>query len=195
MARRADRRALPPGSGAGLKAGGSAGGRVLETERLVLRRLTADDAEFMLGLVNEPSWLRFIGDRGVRTLEEARRYILDGPVDMYERLGFGLYATTLKEDESAPIGICGLVKRDGLEDVDIGFALLPGFWGKGYAYEAASAVMAWAKSVVGLNRIVAITSIDNESSARLLEKIGLRFERMVRLKEGGEEVRLFAWDA
>lgn len=87
------------------------------------------------------------------------------------------------------------MKREGLEDVDIGFALLPAFWGKGYAYEAASAVMAYAKSVVGLNRVVAITSIDNESSARLLEKIGLRFEKMARLTEGGEEVRLFAWDA
>ena len=173
--------------------GASAGGRVLETERLVLRRLSGGDAAFMLRLLNEPSWLRFIGDRGVRTLEDARRYILEGPVDMYGRLGFGLYATTLKEDDSAPIGICGLVKRDGLEDVDIGFALLPGFWGKGYAYEAASGVMAYAKSVVGLTRIVAITSVDNESSARLLEKIGLRFEKMVRLTEGGEEVRLFAW--
>ncbi|HZI65889.1 MAG TPA: GNAT family N-acetyltransferase [Thermoanaerobaculia bacterium] len=173
----------------------SAGRRVLETERLVLRRLTVDDAPFMLRLLNEPSWLRFIGDRGVRTIEEARRYILEGPVDMYERLGFGIYATTLKGDDSVPIGICGLVKRAGLEDVDIGFALLPEYWGKGYAYEAASAVMGYAKSVVGLGRIVAITSVDNETSARLLGKIGLRFERVIRLTEGGEEVRLFAWEA
>lgn len=171
------------------------GGRVLETERLVLRRLTVEDAAFMLGLLNEPSWLRFIGDRGVRTLEDARRYLLDGPIAMYERLGFGLYATTLKGEASAPIGICGLVKRDGLEDVDIGFALLPKFWGKGYAHEAAAAVMDYAKSVVGLERVVAITSVDNESSARLLEKIGLRFERMVRLTPDGEEIRLFAWEA
>lgn len=175
------------------QANASAGGRVLETGRLILRRLTVEDAPFMLGLLNEPSWLRFIGDRGVRTLEDARNYIAKGPVDMYERLGFGLYATALKEDESAPIGICGLVKRDGLEDVDIGFAFLPKFWGKGYACEAASAVMAYAKSVVGLERIVAITAVDNESAARLLEKIGLRFEKMVRLSDDGEEIRLFAW--
>jgi RimJ/RimL family protein N-acetyltransferase len=175
------------------QANASAGGRVLETGRLILRRLTVEDAPFMLGLLNEPSWLRFIGDRGVRTLEDARNYIARGPVDMYERLGFGLYATALKEDESAPIGICGLVKRDGLEDVDIGFAFLPKFWGKGYACEAASAVMAYAKSVVGLERIVAITAVDNESAARLLEKIGLRFEKMVRLSDDGEEIRLFAW--
>ena len=173
---------------------GFSGGRVLETERLVLRRLTVEDAPFMLRLLNEPSWLRFIGDRGVRTLEDARRYVLEGPVDMYERLGFGLYATTLKENEADPIGICGLIKRAELDDVDIGFALLPMFWGKGYAHEAASAVMAYAKGTVGLTRVVAITSIDNESSMRLLEKIGLRFERLIRLKPDGEEVRLFAWE-
>lgn len=175
--------------------GDSAEGRVLETERLVLRRLTVDDAAFVLRLLNEPSWLRFIGDRGVRTLEDARRYILEGPVDMYERLGFGIYATTLKEDDKAPIGICGLVKRAGLDDVDIGFALLPEHWGKGYASEAAAAVMDYAKGVVGLKRVVAITSLDNETSARLLGKIGLRFERIIRLTEGGEELRLFAWEA
>lgn len=169
----------------------SEAGRVLETERLVLRRLTVEDAPFLLRLLNEPSWLRFIGDRGVRTLDDARRYVLEGPIDMYERLGFGMYATTLKGNEASPIGICGLVKRPGLEDVDIGFALLPEFWGKGYAYEAASAVMAYAKGAVGLERVVAITSLDNESSARLLEKIGLRFERLIQLK--GEELKLFGW--
>lgn len=176
-----------------MKPTASTGQRVLETERLVLRRLTVEDAPFMLRLLNEPSWLRFIGDRGVRTLEDARRYVLEGPVDMYERLGFGLYATTLKEDDANPIGICGLVKRAGLDDVDIGFALLPEHWRKGYAYEAAAAVMAYAKGAVGLTRIVAITSVDNESSARLLEKIGLKFEKLIRLKPDGEEVRLFGW--
>jgi RimJ/RimL family protein N-acetyltransferase len=169
------------------------GERVLETERLVLRRLTVEDAPFLLRLLNEPSWLRFIGDRGVRTLEDARKYVLAGPIDMYERYGFGLYATTLREDETAPIGICGLVRRAGLDDVDIGFALLPEYWGKGYAHEAAAGVMTYAKEVVGLKRIVAITSVDNESSARLLGKIGLEFERLIRLTEGGEEVRLFGW--
>ena len=169
----------------------SEAGRVLETGRLVLRRLTVEDAPFLLRLLNEPSWLRFIGDRGVRTLDDARRYVLEGPIDMYGRLGFGLYATTLQGNEAAPIGICGLVKRAGLDDVDIGFALLPEFWGKGYAYEAASAVMAYAKEVVGLRRVVAITSLDNESSARLLEKIGLRFERLIRLN--GEDLKLFGW--
>ncbi|MFL6261593.1 MAG: GNAT family N-acetyltransferase [Thermoanaerobaculia bacterium] len=168
--------------------------KVLETERLILRRLSTGDAEFMLGLLNDPSWLRFIGDRGVRTLEDARAYILKGPVDMYDRLGFGLYLTELK-DEGVPIGICGLVKRDSLEDVDIGFALLPGFWGQGYAFEAASAVMEYGKNALGLKRIVAITARDNHSSIKLLEKLGLKFERMIRIATGGPEIRLFAWDS
>lgn len=165
--------------------------KVLETERLVLRWMSTDDAEFMLGLLNEPSWLRFIGDRGVRTIEDARNYILKGPVEMYARLGFGLYLVELKEG-SIPIGICGLVKRDFLDDVDIGFALLPNYWRQGYAYEAAAAVLAYGIEVVGLKRIVAITSSDNHSSARLLEKLGLRFERMVRYPDDSEDVRLFA---
>jgi RimJ/RimL family protein N-acetyltransferase len=167
--------------------------KVLETDRLVLRRMSIEDAEFMLGLLNEPSWLRFIGDRGVRTLEEARAYILKGPVDMYDRLGFGLYLTELK-GERVPIGICGLVKRDFLADVDIGFALLPGFWGQGYAYEAAAAVMAHGKAALGLKRIVAITNPENHSSIRLLEKLGLQFDRMIRATADGPEIRLFTWD-
>jgi RimJ/RimL family protein N-acetyltransferase len=164
---------------------------VLETDRLILRRLSADDAEFVLELVNDPAWLRFIGDRGVRTLDDAREYIRKGPVDSYSRLGFGLYAVEQKEGGS-PIGICGLVKRDFLDDVDIGFALLPAFRGKGYAREAARATMSYAREVVGLERIVAITSADNDASARLLEEIGLRFERMIRISpDSPENVRLY----
>jgi len=167
--------------------------KVLETDRLILRRLTTDDAEFILRLLNEPSFLRYIGDKGVRTLMDARDYILNGPVDMYNRLGFGLYLTELKEG-NVPIGVCGLIKRDNLEDVDIGFAFLPRFWAKGYAYESASAVMTYGKDVLGLKRIVAITSPDNHASARLLEKLGLQFDRMLRLSENSEEVRLFVTD-
>jgi len=167
--------------------------KVLETDRLILRRLSIDDAEFILQLLNEPSFLRFIGDKGVRNIDDARNYILKGPVDMYRRLGFGLYLTELK-DGGVPIGICGLIKRDALEDVDIGFAFLPKFWAKGYAYEAAYAVMTYGKDVVGLKRIVAITSPDNHASAKLLEKLGLQFERMVRLSDDAEEVRLFVID-
>jgi RimJ/RimL family protein N-acetyltransferase len=167
--------------------------KVLETDRLILRWLSTGDAEFILGLLNEPSWLRFIGDRGVRTIEDAHDYILKGPVEMYARLGFGLYAVELKEGGS-PIGICGLIKRDFLDDVDVGFAFLPQYWAKGYAYESASAVMAYGKDVLGLKRIVAITSSDNHRSAKLLEKLGLRFEQMVKYPNEDQEVRLFAID-
>jgi RimJ/RimL family protein N-acetyltransferase len=159
----------------------------------MLRRLSPDDAEFILRLSNEPSWLRFIGDKGVRTIEDARAYILQGPVEMYSRLGFGLYLVALKEG-GASIGLCGLIKRDSLEDVDIGFAFLPEYWGRGYAFEAASAVMAYGGNVLGLKRIVAITSVDNDSSAKLLEKLGLRFEGMLKLSNDSEEVRLFGPD-
>lgn len=164
--------------------------KVLETERLILRWLSTEDAEFVLRLVNEPSWLRFIGDRGIRTIEDARAYILKGPVEMYRRLGFGLYLVELKE-ESVSIGICGLIKRDSLEDVDIGFAFLPEYWGRGYAYEAASAVITYGADAFELKRIVAITSADNESSAKLLNKLGFRFEGMIRLSDDPAEVRLF----
>jgi RimJ/RimL family protein N-acetyltransferase len=163
---------------------------VLETERLIIRRLTTDDAGFILRLVNEPSWLRFIGDRGVRTLDDASNYIRTGPMASYERFGFGLYLTELKES-GTPIGICGLLKRDGLEHPDIGFALLPEFWGHGYAYESASAVMALAKDGLGLSRIVAVTNPDNYSSIRVLEKLGMRPEGTVTLSEGDTELRVF----
>jgi RimJ/RimL family protein N-acetyltransferase len=164
--------------------------KVLETDRLIVRQLSPEDAEFIFKLLNEPSWLRFIGDKGVRTIEDARAYILNGPVEMYSRLGFGLYLVELKE-EGVSIGMCGLIKRDTLEDVDIGFAFLPEYWSRGYAYEAASAVMAYGGSALGLNRIVAITSVDNDSSAKLLKKLGFRFEEMVKLSNESEEIRLF----
>ena len=166
---------------------------ILETDRLVLRRLTTDDAGFILDLLNQPSFLQFIGDKGVRTLAEARHYILTQPVASYERFGFGLYLTSLK-DSGVRIGICGLIKRETLKDVDVGFAFLPQFWSQGYAFESASAVMAYGRSVLGMNRIVAITSPDNCASIKVLEKIGLRFEERVQLSDGAAEVKLFAWD-
>jgi RimJ/RimL family protein N-acetyltransferase len=166
---------------------------ILETDRLVLRRLTTDDAGFILDLLNQPSFLQFIGDKGVRTIDDARHYILTGPVASYERFGFGLYLTSL-QDSGVRIGICGLIKRETLKDVDVGFAFLPQFWSQGYAFESASAVMAYGRSVLGMNRIVAITSPDNCASIKVLEKIGLRFEERVQLSDGAAEVKLFAWD-
>jgi RimJ/RimL family protein N-acetyltransferase len=163
----------------------------LETGRLVLRRMGLDDAGFILDLLSEPSFLRHIGDKGVRSLDDARRYIADGPLASYERFGFGLLLVARK-DGGEPIGICGLLRRDWLEDVDLGFALRPGFWGRGYAFEAASAVLAHARHPLGLGRVVAVTSLDNEPSIQLLGKLGFRFERIARFTAGGPELRLFA---
>ena len=164
---------------------------ILETQRLVLRQLSIDDAEFIRALLNQPSFIRYIGDKGVRNLDDARRYILEGPLQSYERNGFGLYLVELK-DTGTPIGVSGLVKRDTLSDPDIGFAFLPQYWSKGYAVESAAAVMDYARQVLALERVLAITSPDNEASARLLAKIGLQFQRLIRLSEGASEVRLFS---
>ena len=164
---------------------------VLETDRLILRRLTVDDAEFIFRLLNEPSFIRFIGDKGVRTIDDARDYILKGPIDSYERFGFGLYLAELK-DGRVPIGISGLVKRESLADVDVGFALLPEFRSKGYASESASAVLAYGRETFGLKRLVAITSKDNVASINVLEKLGFAFERLIRLSDDGPEINLFA---
>jgi ribosomal-protein-alanine N-acetyltransferase len=164
--------------------------KILETERLILRQMKVEDAEFIFELVNEAAFILNIGDKGVRTLEDARNYILNGPVASYAKFGFGLYLVTLQETGEA-IGICGLLKRDSLEDVDVGFALLEKFRRKGFAYESAAAVMEYGRNKLGLKRIVAITSPDNEGSIRVLEKIGLRFEKMIRMPGSDEGTRLF----
>jgi RimJ/RimL family protein N-acetyltransferase len=168
--------------------GGAA--RVLETGRLQLRLLTLDDAEFVLRLLNEPSFIQNIGDRGVRTIDAARDYILKGPIASYAKFGFGLWMVETKS-EAKPIGICGLLKRDVLDDVDIGYALLPEFWSQGYALESASAVMSYAGKTLGLNRVVAVTNPNNQASIRLLEKMSFKFERMVRLSADAPEIKLF----
>jgi RimJ/RimL family protein N-acetyltransferase len=164
--------------------------KVLETQRLVLRRFIPGDAGFVFELVNDPDWLRFIGDRGVRNLDDARGYIEKGPMAMYERHGFSLYCVELKSD-GTPIGMCGLLKRDTLADVDIGFAFLPRFRARGYAREAAQATLAYGFDVLGLKRIVATTAPDNEASGVLLGRIGLHFERMLALPGENREVRLY----
>jgi [ribosomal protein S5]-alanine N-acetyltransferase len=166
---------------------------VLETERLILRRLTVDDNAFIFELLNDPAWLRFIGDKGVRTHEDARDYIRKGPMAMYERVGFGLFLTERKAD-GIPIGLCGLIKRDSLEDVDLGFAFLPAFRKRGYAYESASATLAYGKDAFGLKRIVAIVSPDNSRSTLLLEKLGMKFLKTVKLAGDDDEVSLYAFD-
>lgn len=164
---------------------------VLTTPRLRLRWLHDDDASFILRLVNEPSWLRHIGDKGVRTLEDARSYVRNGPRAMCERLGFGLFAVDRKED-GRPIGICGLIRRDTLPDVDLGFALLPEFEGAGYAYEAADAVLRFGRDTLGLDRIVAIVAPGNARSTGLLRRLGFRHEGDLKLTPDAAAIGLYA---
>ena len=165
--------------------------KILETERLVLRQISVGDADFILDLLNQPSFVKYIGDRNLRTIDDARQYILTRFVASYEQFGYGFYLVELKQNE-APIGICGLVKRETLPDADIGFAFLPDYWSQGYAFESARAVFDYAKNVLKLKRILAITTKDNESSGKLLNKIGLKFECLIRLNE--EELKLFSSD-
>ncbi|HNH26735.1 MAG TPA: GNAT family N-acetyltransferase [Anaerolineales bacterium] len=162
----------------------------IHSERLTLRPLGLDDARFIFELVNEPSFIQNIGDRGVRTLADAEKYIENGPLASYAKNGFGLLAVTLKET-GEPIGMCGLIKRDTLEDVDIGYAFLPKFWLKGYAVEAARTVMGTAKAL-GLKRVVAIVDPANTGSIRVLERLGMSFEKMVRLTADDIELKLFS---
>jgi ribosomal-protein-alanine N-acetyltransferase len=165
--------------------------QIIVTERLILSLLQPEDAPFILELVNEPDWLKYIGDRGVRNMDDARGYIERGPKDMYTRLGYGLYRVELKSD-GTPIGLCGLIKRDTLPEVDIGFAFLKRYRGQGYAREAAAATLAYASTTLGLKRVLAITSPDNGRSIQLLEKLGFSYQESLHLSGGKDEVRLFA---
>ncbi|APR78088.1 Acetyltransferase [Minicystis rosea] len=145
---------------------------ILHTDRLFLRWVSTNDAAFIRALLNEPSWIQNIGDRGVRTVEEAGAWIEARLVASYRRQGFGFWAIERRAD-GVPMGICGLTKRDGLPDIDIGYALLPAFWGSGYAVEAASATMGYARRVLGEGRILAITSPGNARSQKVLRVIGM----------------------
>lgn len=164
--------------------------KILETERLILRELTTDDASFMLELLNEPAFIRNVADRGIHTIAEARAYILEKLAPSYATFGFGFYVVELKAGATA-VGICGLVKRETMDDVDIGYSTLERFCGRGYAYEAASALMHYGKSVLGIPRIVGVTAPENLVSIKLLEKLGLRFERMVDLPGYEGQSKLF----
>ncbi|MGH8398554.1 MAG: GNAT family N-acetyltransferase [Gammaproteobacteria bacterium] len=163
--------------------------KVLETPRLVLRRMVLEDAPFIQELVNDPGWLQYIGDKHVHCLEDARNYIRNGPLQMYARLGFGLYLVALKT--GIRIGMCGVLKRDSLEDVDLGFAFLAGYRGRGYAREAADATVKYARNTLGQKRILAITSPDNQRSIRLLESIGFGFQQTLVLPGQVHETKLF----
>ncbi len=164
---------------------------ILETSRLRLRHATEDDAAHILELVNDPDWLRYIGDRGVKNLEDARNYVRKGPAASYAQHGFGLFLVELKADGSA-VGLCGLLKRDFLPDPDLGFAVLPRYRGLGLTFEAAQGVLDHGREAFGFERFLAITSLDNTISGRLLEKLGFRFEREIEMPSGGERLKLYA---
>lgn len=164
---------------------------IIETERLLLRQFTLTDTKFILELVNTPGWLEYIGDRNIKTHEQAKEYLLNGPLKSYEVNGFGLSLVALKSDLT-PIGMCGILKRDNLENPDIGFSFLPEYTGKGYAFEMASATMAFAKDILQLPSIFAITVPHNTSSIKLLEKIGLKFMKRFTFPNGDEELLLFS---
>ena len=164
---------------------------ICETERLLLCPLQKDDSAFIFRLVNEASFIQNIGDKGVRNLEDAWQYILQGPMKSYDVNGFGLWLVALK-DTLTPVGICGLIKRDGLDEPDLGYAFLPEFWSHGYAIESAARVLDYAKETLDINRVVAITAPDNDASIRVLNKLGLQFEKMVLLPGATTESRFFA---
>jgi RimJ/RimL family protein N-acetyltransferase len=163
----------------------------LETARLRIRELTPADAPFILALLNDPSFIQNIGDRNVRTLDDARRYIEAGPMASYARHGFGLCLVELM-DGGEPIGICGVLKREELPEPDIGFAFLPAYRSQGYAMESAAAVLAYARKSLRLGRVLAIVNPSNDASIRLLQKLGFVFEHMVRLNDRSAELKLFA---
>ena len=163
--------------------------QIIVTERLVLREVNINDADFILGLLNSKGWLQFIGDRNVRSLPDAEKYIADRIVKSYIDHGLGLYLVELKTSGTA-IGLCGLIKRDTLDDIDIGFAFLPEYNGFGYAFEAAISTLQFAFESLEINRLVAITTPDNINSIKLLEKIGMQFEKKI-LFEEKEELFLF----
>lgn len=167
---------------------------VLQTERLILSRLSYDDCEFIFELVNEPVFKQYIGDKQVATLSDAHEYLRNGPVGSYERHGFGMFLVSAR-DGSEPLGICGLVKREQFADPDLGFAFLRRYWAQGYALESAQAVLEYGDKELGLSRIIAIADPGNSASVRLIEKLGLGFERTVRIDGDTFDINLYATEA
>ena len=165
---------------------------VLETPRLRLTHLSEADAPFILELLNEPAFLRDIGDKNVRTAEDACRYLREGPIASYAQHGFGLYRIELKTTRE-PLGMCGILKRGVLQHPDLGYALLQRHWARGYAIEAAAATMSYASEQLGLDPILAITAPENPSSIRVLEKLGFQFDRIVALAGYDSPSKLFTW--
>ncbi|MCK7589286.1 GNAT family N-acetyltransferase [Subsaxibacter sp. CAU 1640] len=158
----------------------------------MIAKITLEDAPFILELLNTPNWIKFIGDRNVKTLEEAEIYLQNGILKSYENFGFGFYKLLLKSEDNKIIGTSGLIKREQLEHVDIGFAFLPEYEGKGFGYESSVAIMDLAKNKFNLKKLLAITLENNLNSIKLLEKLGLKYEKKIKPFEDDDELLLFA---
>jgi [ribosomal protein S5]-alanine N-acetyltransferase len=165
--------------------------QILATDRLILRQFTLADTAFVIQLLNSPGWLAFIGDRNVKTEEEAKNYLLNGAMKSYEENGFGLSLVELKSDKT-PVGMCGLIKREFLENPDIGYAFLPAFQGQGYAFEIAEATMIYAKETLKIPCVMAIVMSENVQSIKLLEKIGMTFQKPFPFPGDKHETMLFS---
>ena len=165
---------------------------VAETQRLVISKFTLEDAPFFMELVNTPHWIKYIGDRNIKTIKQAEERIQEGHIKSYNTHGFGFYIVCLKEENDKPIGTCGLIKRDSLEHVDIGFAYLPNYEGKGFGYESSQAILDLAKEEFKLETVLAITLPTNIPSINLLEKLGLSYQKKVKPFDDDEELLLFA---
>jgi RimJ/RimL family protein N-acetyltransferase len=164
---------------------------ILETERLRLREFNLKDAAFIVELLNSPGWLKYIGDRRVKNQEQAKNYLIDGPLKSYAENGYGLSMVEKKKDNK-PIGMCGIIKRNTLENPDIGFAFLPEFSGKGYAIEIAEATLRHAKEKLNISKVSAITMPGNSNSIKLLEKLDLKYMKPFIFPDTGEELLLYS---
>jgi len=162
----------------------------LETERLSLSRLTLDDAELVLAVWNDPTYIRYVADRGIRTVDAARAALEEGALKQFSDYGYGPFRVAMINDDT-PIGVCGLFRREGLDEPDLGFSILPKYWRRGYAYEAARAVVSYAETEIQLTRLTAVVSPNNGASVALIEKLGLQFERMLRLPGDDDEVAIY----
>jgi len=163
---------------------------ILETKRLYLRRLLRDDAEFILQLLNEPSWLEYIGDKQVSNLNEAKKYIELSAITMYQEFGFGLFLVADRHTDEA-IGLCGLMKRDNLQHADLGYAFLPEFWQQGFAVEAVNCVLKYAKEQHQMSKLLALTKSSNTSSINLLKKVNFQFNRDLKLFDDQENLQIY----
>ncbi len=163
----------------------------METERLILKPTNTEDAGFVLELLNTPKWKQFIGDRKVNTLEDAAKYITVRMLPQFERLGYGNYIVIRKED-NVKVGSCGLYDRDGLDGIDLGFAFLPAFENKGYAFESNATLVEAAKTEFKLKTLLAITAVDNLSSQKLLIKLSFKYKKLVIEKESNEQLMLYS---